>query len=60
MRKLVLDPDALVVQSFDASAARDARGTVGAMAASDTGCPTNCLSEPCLCGLSDPGCTFPC
>jgi hypothetical protein len=61
MRKLVLDLEDLAVESFEASGAREESGTVqgregGAVLESGTWCPTNCLSAPCMCGVSESGC----
>jgi len=56
MRKLVLDVDALEVESFEASGAGETSGTVNAQEQSNTWCPTNCLSDPCFCHISESGC----
>lgn len=53
MRKLALKVDDLQVESFEAAGPEAQAGTVlGREDASDTHCPTNCLSEPCFCPVS--------
>ncbi|HEV7588779.1 MAG TPA: hypothetical protein VGO40_11750 [Longimicrobium sp.] len=61
MRKLVLDLDDLEIESFEASRLGEGSGTVHGREASNTWCPTNCLSDPCYCGISDNSCScVPC
>ena len=58
MRKLVLDLEALDVESFDAAEDGADGGTVhGREDFSNTWCPTNCLSDPCFCHISESGCS---